>query len=202
MTGLQERLRTLAPWPFGIVHLIWAILILAGCVALVLMGGGHPPPMIFVPPLLAAGLAGHLLLLGVAWLLARGNARLAAAKAGAPRWPWELVLIAIALGVLAISSIAVTAGESARLRSEPLVWLLFAAVALLHTLAFVFLLLRVGVARHLIAATAAGWGLALALQMGEARDSAERVIGIALIAGLLGIAVYALRSRRVRSALS
>lgn len=61
--GLRTRLAELTPQPFGIVHLIWAILILAGCVALVMMGGGHPPPMIFVPPLLAAGLVGHLLLL-------------------------------------------------------------------------------------------------------------------------------------------
>ena len=66
MSGIGTRLAELVPRPFGIVHLIWAILILAGCVALAMLGGGHPPPMILVPPLLAAGLLGHLLQIGEA----------------------------------------------------------------------------------------------------------------------------------------
>lgn len=200
MAGIRARLAGLTPRPFGIVHLVWLILILAGCVALVLMGGGHPPPMIFVPPLLAAGLLGHLLLLLVAWLLRKGRSRLASGNLDAPRWPPELILIAIALGVLAICAIVITLGESEKLRSAPPVWLIFAAVALLHTFAFVFLLLRKDVARYLISAVALGWGLALVLQLGEARPG-ELPIGLALIAALSGIAVYVLRSRRIRSVL-
>lgn len=123
MTDWHERLRQLAPRPFGIVHLGWAILILAGCVVLVLMGGGHPPPMVFVPPLLAAGLLGHLLLL------------------------------------------------------------------------------QIGAARYPIAAIASGWGLALLLQLREARSPGELALGVLLIAGLVGIAVHVLRSGRIRSVL-
>jgi len=200
MPGLRETRVGLCPRPFGLVHLAWAILILAGCVALVLMGGGHPPPMIFVPPLLAAGLLGHMLLLLVAWLLGKGRVRAAAARGEARRWPPELVLIAIALGVLAICAITVAIGELGRLRNEPLVWLLIAAIALAHAAAFVLLMLRAGSARFLIAAVAGGWGVALLLQMHEARDAAEFAFGVLLIAGLFGLAVYVLRARRIRSA--
>ncbi|MGH8130228.1 MAG: hypothetical protein ACRES3_05175 [Steroidobacteraceae bacterium] len=200
MRSIRERLAALVPRPFGFVHLAWAILILAGCVALVLMGGGHPPPMIFVPPLLAAGLLGHLLLLFVAWLLAKGRSRIAAAQGAARRWPLALVLIAIALGVLAICAIVITIGEFSNVWSKPLVWLMYAAIALLHTSAFVCLLMRIGAARFLVAAVPFGWGLALILQLGEARPG-ELPIAAALIGGLLGIAVYVLRSRRIRSVL-
>lgn len=118
---MRERLVALCPRPFGLAHLAWAILIFAGCVALVLMGGGHPPPMIFVPPLLVAGLLGHLLL-------------------------------------------------------------------------------RRATARYLIAAVSFGWGIALVLQFGEARPG-ELPIAVTLIGGLIGMGIYALRSKRIRSVL-
>jgi hypothetical protein len=198
---MHQRLRMLAPRPFGIVHLVWAILVLAGCVALVLMGGGHPPPMIFVPPLLVAGLLGHLLLLLVAWLLGKGRARAAAAQGEVRRWPPELVLIAIALGVLAICAIVVTIGEIAMIRDRPLVWSLIAIIALGHATAFILLMLRRGVARHLIAAVSLSWALALILQLGEARPG-ELPMAAVLIGGLTGLGVYALRSKRIRSVLA
>ena len=200
MPGLRETRTGLCPRPFGLVHVAWAILILAGCVALVLMGGGHPPPMIFVPPLLAAGLLGHLLLLLVAWLLGRGRARFASAQVVAPRWPWELILIAIVLGVLAICSIAITAGEYSMLWSKPLVWLLLAVIAVGHATAFVLLMLGRMAARHLIAAVAFGWAIALVLQLGEARPG-ELPIAAVIIGGLSGLGLYALRSKRIRSVL-
>jgi len=200
MPGIRARLAELCPRPFGILHLIWATLILAGCVVLVMMGGGHPPPMIFVPPLIAAGLAGHLLLLLVAWLLRKGRSRIAALQAEALRWPLELGLIALVLGVLAIASIAITIGDYARLWSKPLEWLLLATIAAAHAVAFVLLLLRFGAARFLVAAVSLGWGLALLLQIGEARPW-ELPIAIVLIGGLIAIAAYVLRSRRIRSVL-
>jgi hypothetical protein len=197
---MKARLAELVPPPFGVVHLVWLALILAGCVVLVMMGGGHPPPMILVPPLLVAGLAGHLLLLLVAWLLRKGRSRLLAAQVEPMPWPLELKLIALVLGALAIASIAVTVGEIARLWTKPLEWGLFAAVAAAHTVAFVLLLLRIDAARYLIAAISVGWGLALMLQIGEARPG-DLPIAVALIAGLAGIAAYVLRARRVRSIL-
>jgi hypothetical protein len=200
MSGIRARLAGLLPRPFGIVHLAWLVLILAGCVLLVMMGGGHPPPMIFVPPLLVAGMIGHLLLLLVAWLLQKGRTRLLTAQVEPKRWPIELILIALVLGALAIVSIAVTVGEAGRLFTKPLEWGLFATVAAAHTVALVLLLLRLDAARYLIALISIGWGLALLLQLGEARPG-ELPIAIALIAGLAGIAAYVLRARRIRSIL-
>ena len=200
MTGTKARLAELLPRPFGIVQVVWLVLILAGCVALVMMGGGHPPPMIFVPPLLVAGLLGHFLLLGVAWLLLKGRSRLRAVQVEPKPWPVELVLIALVLGALAIASIAITVGEVSRLFTRPLEWGLFAAVAAAHTLAFVLLLLRIDAARYLIAVISVGWGLALALQLGEARPG-ELPIAVGLIAGLIGLVAYVLRARRIRSVL-
>lgn len=197
---MGERLASLAPGAFRYVHVAWLALVLAGSVALVLMGGGHPPPMVFVPPLLAAGLLGHLLLLLVAWLLGKGRARVATVAADAPRWPPELILIALALGALAIFAIVVTLGEFDKLRSAPRVWLLYLAVASLHTAAFICLLLRMRAARHLVAAVPLGWGLALVLQFDEARPG-ELPIAIAVIGALLGIAAYVFCSRRFRSVL-
>jgi hypothetical protein len=116
------------------------------------------------------------------------------------RWPIELVLIGLALAALAIASIAITVGEAGRLFTKPLEWGLFAAVAAAHTMAFVLLLLRIDAVRYLIAVISVGWGLALALQLGEARPG-ELPIAIAVIAGLVGIAAYVLRARRIRSIL-
>ncbi len=197
---MRMRFAELVPRPFRIAHLAWAILILSGCVVLVTMGGGHPPPMIFVPPLLAAGILGHLLLVFVAWLLHKGRARAGVAMVEPARWPIELGLIALVMGVIAIAAIAITVGEIARLWSNPLEWALLAIVAAAHAAAFVMLLLRIGAARFLIAAVALGWGLALVLQVGEARPG-ELPIAIVLIGGLVAIAVYVLRAGRIRAVL-
>lgn len=116
MSGMPSRFAALVPRPYGFIHLAWALLILASCVVLVMMGG-------------AAELR---------------------------RWPMELVLIA--------------------------------AVPALHTAAFVLLLLRISVARFLLAAIACGWGLTLLLQMREARGPGEWVLGVVLITALAGIA--------------
>jgi len=197
----MSRLTVLVPRPFGFVHLAWAILILAGCVALAMIGGGHPPPIILVPPLLVAGFLGHLLLLLIAWLLGRGRERVAAAPVATRRWVVELILIAIVLGALSIGSITITVAEIGELRHQPQYWLLLAAAAVVHTTAFVLLLLRIGAARHLIATVASGWGLAMLLQLREARSPGELALGIALIVALLAIALYVLRAGRIRSAL-
>jgi len=185
---------------FRIAHLIWAILILLGCVALVAMGGGHPPPMAFVPFLILAGLVGHLVLLLVQWLLDKGRARIMAYHADATGWPAELVVIALVLGPLAVMAIAVTIGQLPPARTHPLEWMLYVGVAALHSVAFVLLLLRIDQARYCIAAICFGWATALVLQVHEARPG-ELPLGITLIGGLIAIGIYVVRARRVRSAL-
>jgi len=188
--------------PFRYVHIGWAMLVLAGCVALALMGGGHPPPMAFIPHLLAAGILGHLLLLLVAWLAGRGTARASHAGVAAAGWPVEAGVIALVLGGLAIVATVITVGEIARLRTRPLEWLLLAAIAAAHGAGFLALMLRLRVARWLIAAIAAGWGIALALQLREARSPGELVLAFAIIAALVAIAAWAMRSARLRAFLS
>jgi len=186
--------------PFRVAHLTWASLILLGCVALVAMGGGHPPPMAFVPFLIVAGLVGHLLLLLVQWLLHKGRSRITAYQADAPGWPAELVLIALVLGPLAIMAIAVAIDQFPRGRTHPLEWLLFVGIAAFHSATFVLLLLRFDLARFCIAAICVGWALALVLQLREARPG-ELPAGITLIGGLVAIAIYVVRARRIRAAL-
>ena len=78
------------------------------------MGGGHPPPAAFVPFVLLGGIAGHILLVLVQWLLRKGRARLAGHPGEAPAWPAELVLIALVLGPLAIMMIAVAVDQFPR----------------------------------------------------------------------------------------
>ena len=177
------------------MHLTWGSLVLAGCVVLLMSPGGHPPAMILVPPLLAVGVVGHLLLLGVAWLLGRGRARLAAAGIAARPWPLELIVLAVALVLGSLGSIAflrVPPSADAAARAG--------GFASLHVAALGLLLLRRSAVRPLIAALAAGWGVVLALRLGDAR-LLELAIGIAIVAALLGLAVHVLRSRRIRSAL-
>src|SRR5690606_19327773 len=84
--------------PLRLVHLAWAVLVLAGCVVLASIPGGHPPALILVPALLALGILGHELLVGLAWLVRRGRARCSVL------WPAERVLIATLLGALAVES--------------------------------------------------------------------------------------------------
>lgn len=190
-------MRLLRP-PFRYVHIGWASLVVAGCVVLLLMGGrGHPPPMAFVPHLLAAGILGHLLMMLVAWLAGLGLTRAGAAGSPAVGWPVEVGIIALVLGGFAIAATVLTIGEIARLRSQPLEWLLLASVTAAHAAAFTAVMLRLRAASWLIAAIAGGWGLALALQLREARSPGELALAALIIAGLATIAAWALRSRRL-----
>lgn len=205
MRGAVRAGRT-APFrrPFGWLHLGWALLVVAACVVLLTTDqSGHPPAMILVPPVLAAGVLGHLLWLLVAWLLGRGRARLERIGAAAGSWPFELTLIAVALG-LVVSAVSV-AWLIAALDQEGAVgdaslWL--SAIVASHATAFVLLLLRRDAARFLIAAVASGWALALAWQLRRADPAlAETAIAALAVVGLSGVAVYVLRARRIRSAL-
>lgn len=180
--------------------MVWAGLVLFGCVVLA-MGGGHPPPIVFVPLLILAGLAGHLLLILVAWLINQGRSRSFAPPGTSRHWPAELVLIAIVLGPLALTSTAVALGQVAQHGSQPRQWLVYVVAATVHAMAFVVLLLRWQLARYMLAVICIGWGVALALQFREPRPTADLVIAIVVIAGLLAIAAYVVLAKRIRSAL-
>jgi len=200
MPDTPARFAHLLPRPFRIAHKAWAALVLLGCVALAL-GGGHPPPIVFAPLLILAGLVGHLLLLLVAWLLHRGRSRSVALQGVAPRWPAELVLIGIVLGPLAVATTALALSQVAQHGSQPRQWLVYVVAATVHAMAFVVLLLRWQLARYLVAMLCVGWGLALALQFREPRPTADLLVAIVVIAALLAVAAYAVLAKRIRSAL-
>lgn len=200
MTGTPDRYAHLLPRPFRIAHKAWAAVVLLGCVALAL-GGGHPPPIVFAPLLILAGLVGHLLLVLVAWLLHRGRSPSPALPGAAPRWPAELVLIGIVLGPLAVASTALALSQVAQHGSQPRQWLVYVVAATVHAMAFVALLLRWPLARYLVAVICVGWGLALALQFREPRPTVDLLIAIVVIAVLVAIAAYVVLAKRIRSAL-
>jgi hypothetical protein len=193
LARLRER-------PFRYAHIAWGTLVLLVCVLLVAgsFQGGHPPPIAFVPHALAAGVAGHLLLLAVGWLAGRGRARL---EAGAGTWPVELTLVAIAAGIAGLVSTTYAVDSWPSLRTRPGEWLIVVAIAVAHVAAFVLLLLRRAAARWLLAAIAVGWAVGLGLELNTARGAGELILGIALIAGLIALAAYLLRGARVRAAL-
>jgi len=183
--------------PFRYVHVAWAFLWFAACVVMALIPGGHPPLIAFAPFVLAAGFIGHLLLLAVAWLADRGRRRAGIAAEARSGWPPEAWVLALLLGGVAVAATVVTIGEVAMLRNRPLEWAVFALVSAAHLGAFVALMLRHRGARWLAALIATGWGVALALQLREARGPGELVLAFVIIAALLAVAAWALRSRRL-----
>jgi hypothetical protein len=193
LARLRER-------PFRYAHVAWGTFVLLVCVLLVAgsFQGGHPPPIAFVPHALAAGVAGHLLLLAVGWLAGRGRARL---EAGAGPWPFELTLVAIAVGIAGFVSTVFAVDSLGALRTRPGEWLIVAAIAGAHVAAFVLLLLRHSAARWLLAAIAVGWAVGLGREINTARGPGELVLGIGVIVALVVLAAYLSRAARVQKAL-
>lgn len=190
-------MRILRP-PFRYAQLAWALLWVAACIAMAMIPGGHPPLLAFTPFVIAGGIVGHLLLAAVAWLADRGRRRAGISREARSGWPPEAGILALIVGGVAVAATAVTVGEVAMLRNRPLEWAVFALVASAHLAAFITLMLRARAARWLIAAIAAGWAVALVLQMHEARSPGELAFGLAIMAALGGIAAWALRSARLR----
>ncbi|MGQ0428522.1 MAG: hypothetical protein ACT4UQ_01120 [Gammaproteobacteria bacterium] len=187
--------------PFRIAHIAWAIFVLLVCVLLVVasLEGGHPPPIIFIPYALVAGVFGHVGLLIVGWLARRGRARVEAGS-GAAAWPLELTFVALALAFAGFISTMFAIDSFPNLRTRPGEWLVVAAIAAAHVTAFVLLLLRRTAARWLLAAISLGWALGLGLELDTARGPGEMVLGIAIIAGFVALAIYPLRAARVKVA--
>jgi hypothetical protein len=193
--------RILRP-PFRYLHLGWAFLWFAACVVMALIPGGHPPLLAFAPFVIAGGVAGHLLLAAVAWLADRGRFRAGLAPDARSGWPPEAGILALLLGGVAVFATVIAVGELGMIRNRLLEWAVLALIAAAHLAAFLALMLRHRSARWLAAAVAAGWGIALALQLREARGPGELVFAGVLIAALAAIAGWALRSRRLAAFLA
>jgi hypothetical protein len=194
-------MRSLRP-PFRYLHIGWALLVLATCIGMALIPGGHPPLLAFVPFVLAAGIFGHALLAIVAWLADRGRRRAGIANDAPSGWPIEAGVLGALTGGLGLAAAAIAVSEISMLRNRAPEWSAIALIALGHLAAFAALILRHRAARGLLAAVAAGWGIALALQLREPRGSGELVFAFGVIAALIAIAAWSLRSRRLGSFLA
>ena len=190
-----------------IAHGVWGSINFAICLLLVLAGGGHPPPMIFVPVVAVVWLVGHVFI----WISGRIAAigRRSAPEGGVVSWPPVLIIalvltgLASALGIIQVT-VSVFMSELYPFRQAPL-WAITMAIWILHGACFVGLLLRKRWSQWLVAALPLGWAALLVLQIGEHLvrgypiDPTELAIVVALVTVLSLFAWYLARSRRVRA---
>ena len=189
-------------------HLVWALIWAAVC-ALLTQGGGHPPPMILIPPALVVWIAGH----GVLWAIRRLalTGRVFAARTGKQRAPWPFGLIVVLLGTGVASSVGliqlvgtIVDGRRYLFRGE--VWTVTMVIWSLHGLCFTGLLLRRRWSRWVTALLSLGWAALFAWQLLDHayRRTAtvawsELAIAIGLMCVLILLGYYALASKRVRA---
>lgn len=192
-----------------IAHGVWGGINFAICLLLVLIPGGHPPLMIFVPLVAAVWVVGH----GVVWIAgriaARGRRSMPEGGGGVGSWP-PLLIVALALtglaGAIGIIQVVVTLliSELYPFRLAGL-WAMTLAIWIVHGACFVGLLLRKPWSRWLCAALPPAWAALLAAQIvdhlvrGSAIDPTELVIVVALILMLVLFGYYLGRSPRVRA---
>lgn len=147
---------------FRSVHAVWGLLGLAAS-GMCFTGGGHPPPLIFLPVVLVIWLLGHLFLWSVSRLAAGGFARVEQEGGTPQRWPWALILAALLSGfataalLLRLLAVVLPFGLGLDLPhlDVMLVWLL-------HPVVFIGLLLRHSWSRILAAIVILGWAGMLA----------------------------------------
>jgi hypothetical protein len=193
-----------------LMHIIWAVLAGSICVVLVFARGGHPPPIVLLPVVLAVWAAVHLALWASRLLLSRGNDRAAAAQGEVRSWPPGLLLLAVATAVATLVGLLQLVVSIMLGRLWPfagLLWSGMAAVWAAHALCLAGLLLRRHWARWTAALLCIGWALALAAQVLEpALLGYPEPLALALAGGVvicLGLAAYwLLHSSRVATFLA
>ena len=149
------------------MHIVWALLGTAVCIVLT-QGGGHPPPMIFIPPALVVWIAGHGALWAVRRLALTG--RVFAARTGNQKAPWPVGLIVVMLGTGVASSVGLiqligTLVDGRRYLFRGEMWTITMVIWSLHGVCFVALLLRRPWARWVTALLSLGWAAFLAWQL-------------------------------------
>lgn len=196
-------------WGKGVLiaHGVWALLNFSLCVLLVLAGGGHPPPMIFLPLVAAVWAVGHGLIWVVGRIAARGRRAAPEKGGGVMAWPIGLKLALVLTGFassIGVIQVVVTllVGELYPFRL-PGLWALTLAIWIAHGTCFVGLLLRKRWSRWLCAALPLAWAALLAAQIadhlvrGSPIDSTELAVVVALIVALVLYGCYLARSPRV-----
>ncbi len=145
-----------------VTHVLLALSGCAVCALLILAGGGHPPPIIFLPLVLAVWWVGHLAIWGAMRLLAQGRTPAASAQDlpppvfPTPRGPLLLVTAAGLLHLLAQTLGTLWQGAWYPYR-HPGLWTQMWVFGLLHGAGFGGLLLRRRWARALGLLLAVVW---------------------------------------------
>ena len=186
---------------FRILHAAWALAGTAASIVIVFAGGGHPPPIVFLPVVLALWGTGHVVFLGAYGLARRGEQ---AAAPAARSWPAPVLIAVVGAGLatmLGIVQLVVTL-----LRTEPYpfrgaLWPATMAVWVLHAVAFTGLLSRRPWARPFAAMLAFAWAALAAWQIFDhllrARpvDLPRLLLAVAIVACLGSLGRLLLRDR-------
>ncbi len=190
-------------------HGLWGALGLSICLLLALAGGGHPPPIVFVPVVVAVWATGHGAIWATGRIAARGRRSREADGRVVTASPL-LLKLALALTGLA-GAIGLVQVVASLLLSElypfrlPGLWVLAMAIWTAHAACFVGLLLRKRWSRLLCAALPLAWAALLAKQIvehlasGTSSDPGELLIAVALIVLLVVFGGYLAASKRVKA---
>jgi hypothetical protein len=188
---------------------VWGSINVAICLLLALAGGGHPPPLIFLPLVVGVWVVGHGAIWIVGRIAARGRRSAPEDGGGVIAWPPGLILALVLTGfagAIGIIQVVVTLliGELYPFRL-PGLWAITMFIWIVHGACFVGLLLRQRWSRWLCAALPLAWAALLAAQIvdhlvrGSPIDPAELAIVVVLILALTLFATYLARARRVRA---
>lgn len=187
-------------------HLVWAVISLVACAVLIFSGGGHPPPIVFLPVVVAVWMAGHGALWGIAKLAGKGTARAHGEKVEADGWPLALKFVILVTGVAAgfgVMQLTVSMFLGKTYPFPGALWGITMALWVVHGAVFCGLLLRRRWSKATSALIFIGWAMLLLFQMvdylakGQRIDVMELGLAAALVAVLVAFGVYLLRSRRI-----
>jgi hypothetical protein len=128
------------------VHAVWAAI--GGCVSVLLIftGGGHPPPIVFLPVVVVVWIVGHVAIWGTGWLVERGRHAAIRSKREHASWPVSLRLVLVGTGVATCVGLLQIAVTVLRGKLYPfhgaMLWTAMLAIGFAHGACFAGLLLR------------------------------------------------------------
>lgn len=189
-----------------IAHGVWAVIGVAACLPMILIPGGHPPLLIFLPVVMAIWLVGHVAIWIAGRLAARGRRSLPEGiRASRP----PLLILALGLTGLATAIGLVQLVVSALMRELypfrlPGLWAITMAIWIAHGACFAGLLMRKSWSRRLCVVLPLGWAGLLGAQIvdhlarGRPVNPTEMAVALVLMALLVALAWRLAVSPRVR----
>ena len=187
-----------------LLHVAWAVLCIGLSVALALMGGGHPPPVVLVPFVLVAWVIGHGTLWLIIVLVRRGRRGLPPYTAWPPGVTLALVGLA-AFTALTLFQVAVSVLLGKFYPYRGLLWFLMTGIGALHGAGLIGMLLRRNWGRVMALLVCFGWSALIVAQTiehlshGRSTSAGESALALVLFAVPAGLGLHLLLSRRVRA---